>query len=173
MSTVNSTSSPYCTPAQYLKYADARTTGDLVGDVGQRVDPPTLLTDAVLAAALLRASGDVEAACLAGERYLPADLTALAGTAGGEYLAGLVADLALGYLYRRRPDKGKAPGAVEDALAKLAALKSGEAVFGIVEVEQAGRGSHEVETASDVEDRALTATEMSRYFGTRVNRLGG
>lgn len=173
MSTVNSSSSPYCTPAAFLRYADARTAGDLVGDVGQRVDPVSLLTDAVLAAALLRASGDVEAACLAGERYRPADLTALSGTAGGEYLAGLVADLALGYLYRRRPDKGQAPGCVGDALAKLAQVKQGEAVFGIVEVEQAGRASHEVEDAQDVEDRALTATAMSRYFGTRVNRLAG
>ena len=72
----------YCTPAQLLQRYDARTIGQLVNDDGTSATVATLTsssTGSVLYSHLQSASGKIEAALLASERYQLADLQTIAG----------------------------------------------------------------------------------------------
>ncbi len=138
--TVISGASAYCTPQQFLDRYDLRTVGRLLSDDGKStLNQMQLLASPILASFLMEASGEVETVCLQGGRYTPADLAALAGTNHGMTLAGLVADLAMWRLWRRRPSKDdKAPASVEDARDLLQRLGDGEAIFGFQETADAG-----------------------------------
>lgn len=125
-----SSSAAYATVAQLLVYHDARRIGDLVSDTDVRVATGTLATNAVVAAMLKRASGEVEFAAQVGGRYTPAQLASLAGVAA-EGLAGIVCDLTRWHLEKRRSPNAKledVPGAKE-AHEVLAALRDGELIF--------------------------------------------
>jgi hypothetical protein len=144
---------------------------DFLSDVGTR-DVAGAAGSTVLATLLKQASGEVEAACLKGNRYRVADLQALTGNSL-EMLRGLVAALALGLLVRRRPDLRRGPfPQAEEARQELGRLAAGEAIFGLQEVADAGEASHEAEDAADVEARNLSSYQARRFFGRRGNRLG-
>jgi len=170
MATPNSSPVAYLGPAEFLKRYDTRTVGDLCADNGVRVTPSALLSDPNLAAALLDASGLVEAACLVKSRYQPGDLAALTG-ASQAFLFRLVADLAMGLLIERRPDlKREPPASYSAALAWLDKLSEGVAIFGLVEVQQAGLPEAVQETAQTVYARDLIDVQARRFFGRRVNQ---
>jgi len=120
----------YATPADFLARFDARIFGDVVRDDNDQATPQELLDDPNLQAALDDASGDIEAACLVGERYTP---TALAGLTGNSvfHLKRICCDIAMAYLLRRRPSDNadvdeKRIGTAEKHLDKL---RTGENVF--------------------------------------------
>lgn len=156
--------------AQFLLRVDPRTVGDLCSRDGTRVTASGLLSDTVLAAALLDATGEVEAAAMKGNRYTPTDLAALTG-AGQARLYRLIARLALVYLYEQRPDLKEKPSAVlEEVNRQLEELRSGLMVFGTLETSEAQTMEAVVETAADVQDRNGTSFIARRYFGRRGNR---
>lgn len=168
-------SGSYLTPAAFLARCDARTVGDLCSDNGTRITAAQLLTDANLAAALLDASGEVEAAAMKGARYAPVDLLAISTTTGAAQgkLFRMIARLTLAYLYERRPDHKEKPPATILAIEKqLEELRDGIMVFGTVETSGAQTLEAVVETSQDVENRNLTVVQASRYFGVRGSQRG-
>lgn len=120
----------YATPAEFLQRFDARIFGDVVSDEDTPVTPQQLLDDPNLQAALDDASGDIEAACLVGERYTPDDLAGLTGNSLF-HLKRICCDIAAAYLLRRRPsDNPEADDArLELAEKHLMKLRTGENVF--------------------------------------------
>lgn len=165
-------STTYLGVSEFLKRADARTVGDLVSDDGTRVASSSLSGNANLAAALLDASGEVEAAAMKGARYTPADLAALTG-AGQARLYRLVTRLTLVYLYERRPDGREKPsGLLDDVTRQLQELRDGVMIFGTTETADAQVMEATTETAQDVVNRDGTVFQAGRYFGRRGNRFG-
>ena len=120
----------YATPADFLARYDARIVGDIVADDGVQVSSSGLLTDPNLLASLADASGDVESACLFGERYTPDDLAALTGNSQS-LLKRIVCDVAMAYLLKRRPsaDPQNDIARLEAAERILERLRKGEQVF--------------------------------------------
>ncbi len=162
----------YATGTQLLNYHDGRKIGDLVNDDGSR--ETAVAANAIVAKALLRASGDVEAACLKGGRYKPVDLAALltGGGAGAEFLIGLVCDIAFWHLCKRRHKlavKAKEIAGVDEAFETLQALSAGEQILSFLESAEAGLPSTETETVDQKDDRQGVATIAERFFG-RVSR---
>lgn len=159
----------YLTVANFLLRCDQRTVADLVSDDGTAVDTSTLATNDKLIAALVDASGLVEGSAMRGGKYSPSDLAALTGVAAGR-LYRLITEIAVRYLYERRPDKGPAPEMSKLALEELELLRKGESVFGTVETFAAQSMDHEVETSRRVVDRDGTSFQSRRFFGRRSNR---
>lgn len=177
MSTPNSAATSYATPADMLVFYDIRPVADLVNDTGVRTggspnpSPATVEASPILQNALDRASGFMEAACLRSDRYTVLDLQSLTGVSL-QFLKGIVCDLAMGLLYRRRPDKGKPPAAYGEALKWLEELASGERIFAFAEVEAANLPLATVDTPAQICQRGLVAQEAFRYFGFTGDLIG-
>jgi hypothetical protein len=171
---------PYMSVAEFAKRVDIRTIADLIGDQGARIglqddgtiDVATVAANANLAAILLDASGEVEAAGMKGARYTPSDLMLIATTTGAAQgrLFRIVTRLAVGMLYERRPDKGPPPAAYDQALEQLQQLRDGVMIFGTLETSGAQVMEAKKETRDDVDARNLSSVQASRYFGRRGNR---
>jgi len=161
--TVNTSGTSYLPVAEFISRVDPRIVGDLCSINGQQLSVSTLQNDARLAAALLDASGDVEAACLRGQRYQPADLAALTGVGQGK-LWRLIRDLTMCRLYDLRDDLGPIPPKYAAALEDLERLCCGERIFSFVESQVAGVPAPGLQEMSH---RHLTTTRARRFFGTR------
>lgn len=182
--TLNSNTTSLLSPAEFLKRFDIRLVADLISDTGARTggspnpNASVVQGDPNLAAALLDATGDTEAACIRGERYQPADLFNLANglnpgqttSAAQGRLFRLIGRLAMCYLYERRPDKGPIPETYKIAWDHLDALAAGEQIFGFIETQKAGLLFSEVETPQLVENRYLTVVQARGYYGRRGNQ---
>ena len=120
----------FATAEEFLQRYDARIVGDLVADDGDQVTSSALLSDTNLQAALNAPSGDIEAACMVGERYVPADLAALTGNSL-YLLKRICCDIAMAFLLRRRPSNDPERDAARLELAEqhLIRLRKGEEVF--------------------------------------------
>lgn len=158
-----------CPAAEALKRIDKRTVADLCSDTGTAVDAASVATNENFLAALLDATGEVEASAMKGGRYMPVDLAALTGAAQAR-LYRMIARLTMVYLYERRPDKGPLPELYKVVLEHLEQLRQGEAVFGTEETFAAQTEDHEVESRHDVEARNGTTYIGRRFFGRRTNR---
>lgn len=170
--TVLTSSTSYCSVAEFLKRVDVRTVGDLASDDTTRVEASALTTNEKVLTALEDASGEVESAALLGERYTPDDLNALTGMAQAK-LQRLVADIAMALMIERRPSlKVPPPPGIERTQEWLNMMAQGERIFGFQEVAEAGHLDHEVLTKDEVEDRAGLVYQARAYFGTRVDRMG-
>lgn len=134
---------------------DVRTLGDLLSDTGTRLTSVQVQASATLTELLLQASGELETACIAGERYLPEDLDALEGASEAK-LVGLVCGLAMSYLIDRRPNIiTTEPKQVTKAFELLNQLRQGERIFSLAESAAAGKDVHRVvETCAFVSKRA-------------------
>jgi hypothetical protein len=173
MSTPNGNLIPYCTVAQFLQRYDWRTISDYINDEGQRyskLDALQLGTvpNMVIYTLLQEGAGDIEAVCLRGDRYTATDLLSLTGNSQ-QLLVGLNADVTLPKILDRRPDlTSPTPKRLEQAMNIMAALESGEAVFALQEVTDAGLASHQIETPIDPIQRNLTTKILRRMFGQRT-----
>lgn len=85
--------------SDFAKFADDRLLKELATDTNS--DATTLVGNDIITYALLRAGEEVAAAATISGTYSTTDLETLA-TANNAFLLGLVADLALCYLYERR-----------------------------------------------------------------------
>ncbi len=162
----------YLSVAEFLLRCDARFVGDMVSDDGTAVEPGSLTANTKLIAVLLDASGLVESAAMRGAKYAPEDLEALTGAAAGR-LYRLITEIAVRYLYERRPDRGPPPEMSKQAMEELLLLRQGEMVFGTVETAAAQNMDHEIETSRQVEIRYGTTFQAGRFFGRRSNRADG
>lgn len=167
--TPSTNSATLLSAAEFLKRCDLRTVADLCSDTDEPVAEASLAADPNLAAALLDATGEVEAAAMRGGRYTPADLAALTGATQAR-MRRMIARITMGLLYERRPDKGEPAASYKLALEQLELLRQGEMIFGTVEAADAQIQDHEVENAATVEARNGTSFIARRYFGRRSNR---
>lgn len=170
MPTPVSSATSYCSAADFFKYVDVRMIRDLIRDDGTRANQQDALSDANLTEALLSASGEVESACLVGNKYLPTDLAALTG-ASQALLRKTVAWLAAGSILERRlyADRDFPPG-VEKAELRLKDLREGVRIFGLQEVMDAGNSNTTFLTESDLETQNFATFQADRFFGIRSNR---
>lgn len=120
----------YATAQDLLLRYDARRVSDLVSDTGSRSVYPD--QSPVVAAVLDDASGMVESACRASQRYTANDLQALTGNTSA-LLKRLVCDLAFGLLVARRgyssQDQRVMAPQTEAANGMLEMLRRGERIF--------------------------------------------
>ena len=166
--TPDSTTTAYASPSDLVVYHDWRQVSDWAHDDDTRdANQSACIADPTgnISRALLWSSGQVESACSAGVGYQPADLAALAG-AGREFLKGLVCDLALNRLARRRFRLQSADAyPAAEAFASLDRLRKGEWIFGLIEAEQAGVGG-DVDLFAPPSPPRLSR-EAERLFGQR------
>lgn len=132
-----SAASSYASVADLINAHDATQIGNWATDTRVTLTPTQLLSDTVVAAALNRASGEVEMACFAGGRYSPLDLQSLTGVSAVA-LKGLVADLAFYHLGKRRVPEPEKISGYEEARKMLEALREGTLIFGFQEAADAG-----------------------------------
>jgi hypothetical protein len=163
------TATAYASAADLMVYHDERRVGDLVPVDDTRASPAAIAGSGIVTAHLLAASGRVEAACIAGARYTPADLSALTGAAAA-MLKELVCHLAFMSLLARRHDTALADKDValmtwtQDALERL---RKGEWVFGTNEQAAASKlDTIDLRERSDGQKDRLTDTAR-RFFGSR------
>lgn len=162
------TASPYCTAFQAMQYHDYEQIADLLRD-GDDARPSRggAMASAIFAQMLLAASGELESACLRGQRYTPEDLNALTG-AGAAFLQKTVADLAFWRLMQRRQpasaDPERVPGA-KQAMESLEALKSGERIFPFLETQLASEQPSTVLPNPGGVGR-ITGSAFGRIFGS-------
>lgn len=166
-----STTTPYCTTEEALNHCDWRALADLCSDTDDRLTRAALIASTVWLAQINAACGMVESAAMLGGRYLPVDLAALGG-ASEETLKRIVAKIAEGLAFSRRPEKGLAvsdefqsitgPGGWLDRLA------SGERIFAFQEATEAGRLESTEQTQADIDNRNGMRTQARRYFGRRA-----
>ena len=179
MPTPISATSPYITVANFLKRYDWRTIGQLMCDDDTEVPQLATLLDSAtneggnLYLILQDASGELETAALVGGRYTVADLQALTGNQAA-YIGRIVADLAVGKCYQRRPDLySEMPAQSTVASNILNALASGEVIFGLQDQIDAGHMEMTTDLPSDVETRNGMVVIAQEYFGRRGNRYPG
>lgn len=173
MATPVSNTTPLCAQSLITNYADARAWGDLVNDDGTRASSTSILTNTIIADALMGATGEIEAAVIRGERYTPADLATIeaqnSGTSGSAaFLRKLCAWLAFGALWTRRRPSEAMPPLVVWAYSVLESLGKGEKLLSTQEVMDADIPDSDFETAGDTWNNIPLATSVSwRYYGTR------
>ena len=174
MSTPLSSVSSYATPAMLLLFKDARLIGDFVLDTGVREGSAALLTDPSVLNALSWASGQIESACVTGEKYTPTDLNSLTGVSQ-TYLQGLCCDLAFWKLLIRRYPTTGITEEYRSAMEALEKLRLGERIFGLQAQAAAGLPSDAFETQSQIDTAGLNTSIACRFYGRRgnVRRLNG
>ena len=148
--TLTSTETPYADAADLIKRYDVRQIGDLVNDDDTRADAGDIAASGVVDAAMLDASGDLEAAVMAGAMYTLGNLERIAFpdapatlTATGHRLKRIVCAIAFWRLWNRRHpfDTPKDFPAVIEAYADLEKLAQGETIFGLEETVAASQPS--------------------------------
>lgn len=165
-----------------MAYADgddliARYDVDLIGDLASDdretqdrndvADHPHVLT------ALEDASGEVDAALLAGARYTVVQLEGLTGRALS-HLKSIVCGLAMAALHERRPesvDSQLIERITQRARDAILALRRGDNVFGLPDHIDAGRTHVEGPTAIELINRNGLPERMGRFFPHPDTRL--
>ena len=167
---VTTTLVPYLTAAQFLSRYDKRTSLEWASDDDDPLTEAEFIASTMINDLLLEASGEVESACLMGERYSVVDLQALTG-ATGQLLKGIVGGLFLGKLWGRRPRTPAEafPTATQQSQGYMEQLYMGRRIFGLTTVMEAGRIEHEVMTPRDIEERNFTSSKIRRWLGMRAN----
>ena len=167
--TLASLSDGYCTGAEAVTFFDVRGWAQLINDDGTAVDDADVPTNATLLAELLAASGEIEEACMCGGRYMPEDLAALqaSATAGGKYLAKMVATIAMWNMMERRDPTADMPSRVARIYLSLERLRSGEGIFGFQEVVEAGIPATQKWYPTQTELDNSPVYQAQRMFGNR------
>lgn len=156
----------------------------LVSDSGTPFTAGSLPTIPALQALLQEASGMVESAACVQGRYLITptqnDLQQIytSNTNTAQTLIGLVCALAYFLIWDRRPEwltnsPDQIPARVKLAMDMLDHIRDGEAVFGVLEIEEAGILSDVIESESQVLKRNGTVTVARALFGPRVMDMQG
>jgi phage gp36-like protein len=163
--TPDSTSTPYASASDLLLYRDYRSIAQWILDDDTVANEATVLASPKVSTALMAASGEIESACAAGGRYVPADLNALTG-ASLQMLKELCCSLAFWRLAIRRLiniQKEDISG-VADAYDLLEQLRLGQRIFSTTEAQDAGLGeSIDMNRVVPGQQRLLTS-RMYRFF---------
>jgi hypothetical protein len=150
----------------FALYADARLLAELASD--DNTDG-TVSSSTIVTQALLRAGEEVAAAATRSNAYTVAELEGLA-TDGNALLRGLVADLALCFLFERRggdvPESVKAKA--ERANVHLSDIRDGKKVFAVDGNRNAGTAT--VDVISSAVRGSLGMVSDSSFYPSRRNQ---
>ena len=163
----------YATGDDLIGRYDVDQVGDLASDDRETLDRADVPVHPHVAMSLEDASGEVDAALLAGGRYTAEQLQNLTASAES-YLKSIVCGLAMAALHERRPEAIDAD--LIDRLTKKAkdailSLRRGENVFGIPEVIDATRTQISGPSAIDIRNRNGLSSRMNRFFPSTDTRL--
>jgi hypothetical protein len=152
--------------ANFVNYADERLLKELATD--DNTDG-TISSSTIITQALLRAGEEIASAATTSNTYSVTDLETLA-TANNAYLQGLVADLALCYLFERRggdvPESVKAKA--NRAETALSSLRDGKRVLAVTSNRDAGLPQLSVVNANVRSQLGMTADDA--FFPARLTR---
>jgi hypothetical protein len=166
MSTSISNANAFASPADLILRKDVRLIGDLVLDTGVRATSGAIASDPTVLNHLKAASGILEAACLVGDRYLPADLVNLTGVSL-EMLKSIVCELAFWTLTIRRRPETPMPAQTMWAYQQIELLNNGARIFSFQEQADAGVQSTGQMTDGDWQNLGLATDQACRVFGRR------
>lgn len=164
----------YATAADLINYKSSAHLGDLCSDDGTRQPAGALTANPKIQAALDAASGEIEAALLQGKRYTAADLAALTGNSQA-YLKKLTCDIAFWVLWDRkpayRPDDHSRDRAVEACQQALKMLRTGEHIFNVTAVKEAGVPDLDYPSAATMQENnfIVDLARPSYYPARRVS----
>ena len=164
---------PYATGDDLVARYDIDVIGDLASDERETLERRDVSGHPHVLAALEDASGEVDAALLAGGRYSAEQLETLSGSAAS-YLKSIVCGLAMAALHERRPEACEADlieRLTKKAKDAIQSLRRGENVFGIPEVVDATRTELSGPSAMDLRNRNGLAERMGRFFPHSNTRL--
>ena len=156
----------YATGTDLIQRYDVDQVGDLATDEREELDRVAIPTHPNVLAALLDASGEIDAAMMAGGRYTPAELAGITDNTKN-HLIRMTCAIAMACLIERRPDRASqeiAESYRKTARGHLEPLRRGENVFGIQAVISAGTIAIETVQSVSIEDLNLLPGRMSRYF---------
>lgn len=170
MPTYTSSLTAYADVDDLLIYRDWTQIADAVAianssGVASRPTLASLQSNDIVLTALKSASGEVEEYALKGKRYTVEDLQSLIGV-NLERLKELVCHLAIARILGRKRMEVKEdsfPG-LQEARSMLTKLGRGDAIFGIVETQEAGVGGLAEGIYDDIDPLTNTAY---RFFGVR------
>lgn len=167
--TPNSSLTSYLSVAELKEFYDWRTLADIISDNDVRGSEAAFDANPKVSRYLMRASGMMEAACFVGKRYSTTDLVALTGVSAMMF-KGMIADLFVGLVLQRRPDRRDYPPSYQETLAMLENLRSGQRIFSFEETAEAGIPGGHIETATEITDRNGYVSWAHRYWGRRADR---
>lgn len=147
--------------------------GDLASDDRETQDRNDVADHPHVLTALEDASGEVDAALLAGGRYTATQLEGLTDRSLS-YLKSIVCGLAMAALHERRPEAVDAQTIeriTQRARDAILSLRRGDNVFGLVEHIDAGRTHLEGPTALELINRNGLPERMGRFFPHPETRL--
>lgn len=164
---------PYATGDDLVARYDVDQVGDLATDERETLQRDSVASHPHVVTALEDASGEVDAALLAGGRYTAEQLNGLSGSSAS-YLKSIVCGLAMAALHERRPEAIDAQ--VIERLTKkskdaILSLRRGENVFGIVDVIEATRLQLSGPSVIELENRNGLPQRMNRFFPSTSSRL--
>ena len=140
--------------------------GDLATDEREELDRAAVPTHPNVLAALLDASGEIDAAMMAGGRYTPDQLAGITDNTKN-HLIRITCAIAMASLIERRPERASqelAESYRKTARGYLEPLRRGENVFGIQAVVDSGTIAVETVQAVSIENLNLLPSRMSAYF---------
>lgn len=147
--------------------------GDLATDGREELDRSAVANHPTVLAVLEDASGEIEAALLAGGRYTVSQLGSITGNTLN-HLKRITCAVAISLLLERRPSERYqelAQAYAKTARAHLQELMAGKNVFGLTEQIEAGAIDTQTITVEDVSALNSLPTRMSRYFPGIEQRL--
>ena len=164
--------SSYATPQQLLQRHHPDLVNDLAADDGVRTSRIDLVADVNVLAALADASGAIEAALVAGNRYTVDQLTNLTGNSAS-LLARITCDIAMAFLFDRAAslDVEKCRKYKDQAEEHLNKLHDGQNVFNLESHKTAGNPSLGGPSAVDYARLNLIPDRTQHYYPDRASRL--
>lgn len=165
----------YATAQDLIDRYDPRLLGDVASIDGTQVSSSGLLTNPRVAQCLEDAEGEINAAVTVGQRYAPADLTAMTG-ADAAHLQRICCEIAWYLLLSRRII------VVTDEYLKMAGdkyadhlenLRQGKRVFAIVDVREAGLPTLATPSSVDLNNlNTIAARSRGHFYPARVMPAG-
>lgn len=158
----------YVTVAEFLKRFDQRDVGELVSDEDIAVHENDLPTNDVLAACIGDASGDIDAALMAGKNYSAAELEGLTGNALSK-LRRMCSEITMFYLLDRRPnfDSDRLDAHEKMRNRHLERLRRGENIFNLDAHKDASVVSVDGPTIVEYASGPLWRDQSNNYFPAR------
>lgn len=171
---------PYASGTDLIQRYDVDLIGDLCQDDREELDRASIATHPNVVSALEDASGEIDVALLAGGRYTPEQLSAIADpdpvssrNNSQKHLIRITCAIAMSILVERRLDRVSMETA--DWLRKTAngfleALRRGDNVFGITETLNSGTLEFQVVESASIEALNLLPERANRMFPSTQQR---
>lgn len=157
----------YATSVDLAKRFDARDIAMMASDTGSAV--ADISADANVTAALLDASGDIDAALMVSGMYSSTTLTSVTGNTAAT-LIRLTCERAIAYLYGRRMLAGydKYKDFLDRSDARLDRLRKGDNIFDLQAIKDAGVPDCDGPTTIDYVNLGLMRDRTRNHYPRRV-----